>query len=70
MVIFDVNGKKILKCEFQLELNAVDKKIARVLTARNELHQAIAELFTTDCANVDGWTAKQFPDASLKATAD
>lgn len=57
MVIFDIDGKKLLKVSLQMELDLLDKKIARVLTARNELHQAISELFHRDVAEVEGWTA-------------
>lgn len=57
MIIFDIDGKKVLKVSLQMELNILDKKIARVLTARNELHQAICDLFNSDVADVDGWTA-------------
>ena len=66
MVIFDIDGKKILKVSLQMELNTLDKKIARVLTARDELHQAICALFNTDFADVDGWTAESLPN--IKAT--
>lgn len=62
MVIFDVDGKKILKVSLQMELDILDKKIARVISARNELHQAVCELFNKDMASVDGWTAKDFSD--------
>ena len=57
MVIFDIDGKKVLKVSLQMELDTMDKKIARVLTARDELHQAICALFNYDVAKVDGWTA-------------
>ena len=68
MVIFDIDGKKILKVSLQMELNILDKKIARVLTARNELHQAICDLFNTDVANVEGWTAESLPN--IKAMSE
>lgn len=66
MVIFDIDGKKILKVSLQMELDLLDKKIARVMTARNELHQAICELFNCDVAEVDGWTATS--PTNIKAT--
>ena len=65
MVIFNVDGKKILKVSLQMELDTLDKKIARVMIARNELHEAIADLFNKDVANVEGWTAEDLP--SIKA---
>ena len=68
MVIFDIDGKKILKVSLQMELNILDKKIARVLTARNELHQAIADLFNGDVADVEGWTAESLPN--IKAMSE
>lgn len=68
MVIFDIDGKKILKVSLQMELNTLDKKIAKVLTARNELHQAIADLFNADVADVEGWTAESLPN--IKATPE
>lgn len=58
MVIFDVDGKKVLKVSLQMELDLLDKKIARVLTARNELHKAICDLFNSDVAEVEGLTAE------------
>lgn len=58
MVIFDINGKKVLKVSLQMELDLLDKKIARVITARNELHQAISDLFNSDVSAVEGWTAE------------
>ena len=61
MVIFDIDGKKVLKVSLQMELDLLDKKIARVITARNELHEAISELFNRDVTEVDGWTAKDLP---------
>lgn len=66
MVIFDIDGKKILKVSLQMELNSLDKKIARVLAARNELHQAICDLFNSDVADVEGWTAES--PSNVKAT--
>lgn len=66
MVIFDIDGKKILKVSLQMELNSLDKKIARVLAARNELHQAICDLFNSDVADVEGWTAQS--PANINAT--
>ena len=66
MVIFDIDGKKVLKVSLQMELDALDKKIARVLTARNELHQAICALFNADVADTDGWTA--LSPTNIKAT--
>lgn len=62
MVVFDIDGKKILKVSLQMELDTLDKKIARVLTARNELHQAICDLFNDDVADVEGWTAESLPN--------
>ena len=56
MVIFDIDGKKVLKVSLQMELDLLDKKIARVLTARNELHQAIGDLFHKDVSEVEGWS--------------
>lgn len=61
MVIFNIDGKKLLKVSLQMELDLLDKEIARVLTARNELHQAIAELYGKDVAEVEGWTAESLP---------
>ena len=66
MVIFDIDGKKILKVSLQMELDLLDKKIARVMTARNELHQAICELFNCDVADVEGWTATSPPNIKAK----
>lgn len=66
MVIFDIDGKKVLKVSLQMELDTLDKKIARVLTAREELHKAICDLFNADVANVEGWTAES--PTSIKAT--
>lgn len=66
MIVFDIDGKKILKVSLQMELDTLDKKIARVLTARNELHQAICELFNSDVANVEGWIAES--PTCIKAT--
>ena len=68
MIIFDIDGKKILKVSLQMELNILDKKIARILTARNELHQAIADLFNGDVADVEGWTAESLPN--IKAMSE
>ena len=75
MVIFDIDGKKILKVSLQMELDTLDKKIARVLVAREELHQAICDLFNSDVADVEGWTAqsptniKAIPETEQKETA-
>lgn len=66
MVIFDIDGKKVLKVSLQMELDTLDKKIARVLTARNELHQAICALSYYDTANVEGWTADSPPAITAK----
>ena len=66
MVIFDIDGKKILKVSLQMELDTLDKKIARVLAARNELHQAICDLFNHDVAVSEGWTADSPPVITAK----
>lgn len=66
MIIFEINGKKVLKVSLQMELDALDKKIARVLTAREELHKAVCDLFNSDVANVEGWTAES--PTNIKAT--
>lgn len=66
MIVFDIDGKKFLKVSLQMELDTLDKKIARVLTARNELHQAICDLFNSDVADVEGWTAQS--PANINAT--
>lgn len=66
MVIFDIDGKKILKCSLQMELDLLDKKIARVITARNELHQAICDLFNKDFCETEDLKLDSL--ASLKAT--
>ena len=58
MVIFDINGKKVLKVSLQMEMDLLDKKIARVISARNELHQAICDLSNSDFAEVEGFTAQ------------
>ena len=42
--VFDIDGKKILKVSLPMELNIFDKKIARAMTKRNELHQAISAI--------------------------
>ena len=70
MVIFDIDGKKILKVSLQMELDTLDKKIARVLTAREELHQAICDLFNSDVADVEGWTAEKPTDIKIKSLLD
>lgn len=68
MVIFDLDGKKIFQCQIQMELDLLDKKIARVLTARNELHQAVCDLFNGDMASADGnWITDDSP-SNIKAT--
>lgn len=73
LVIFDIGGKKVLKVSLQMELDLLDKKIARVITAREELHKAICDLFNSDVAEVDGWTAespamiKAVPEQSAKS---
>ena len=66
MVIFDIDSKKMLKVSLQMELNTLDKKIARVLTARNELYQAICDLFNHDVAVTEGWTADSPPATTAK----
>lgn len=58
LVIFDIDGKKVLKVSLQMELDLLDKKIARVISARNELHQAICDLFNKDTSQVEGWTVQ------------
>lgn len=70
MVVFDIDGKKILKVSLQMELDTLDKKIARVLAAREELHQAICDLFNSDVADVEGWTAKKPTDIKIKSLFD
>lgn len=70
MVIFDIDGKKILKVSLQMELDTLDKKIARVLAAREELHQAICDLFNSDVADVEGWTAEKPTDVKIKGLLD
>ena len=68
MVIFDIDGKKVLQFQMQMELDLLDKKIARVITARNELHQAVCDLFNKDMASTDGnWLTE--PHAYIKAKA-
>ena len=68
MIIFDIDGKKILKVSLQMELDSLDKKIARVLTAREELHNAICDLFNADVANTEGWTAESLPNIRASPT--
>lgn len=69
--LYDISDKKILQLTLQMELDILDKKIARVLTARDELHKAVCELVDS----ADGLTSfksvpKEQPESTVTVKLD